>query len=263
MISRKPENSRNAVAGSDHSRYEWQLDIEGFGPDGQDRLSQASVLVSRCGGLGGVVAYELAAAGVGRLVIAHGGNLRLSDLNRQLLMSDSMIGQPRIDCIVSRLKAFNPSIEVVPYAENINETNVREIAGQVDLIVDCAPLFEERYLMNSESVRRGIPMVECAVYELEAVITSFQPGRTACLRCLYPEQSRTWTRKFPVFGAVSGSLGSLAAMEAIKILSGLGDPLFNRMLHYDLRSMRFDTMNIHRNPDCPECRSISPDEKVV
>ncbi len=258
MISRRPENTAHGLTDSDLARYEWQLDVDGFGVDGQRKLRDASVLVSRCGGLGGVVAYELAAAGVGRLVLAHGGNLRPSDMNRQLLMTDSMMGQSRMECIRKRLSDFNPTIEIVPFDTNINEENAESIVGEADLVVDCAPLFEERFLMNRESVRRGIPMVECAVYDLEAVITSFHPGRTPCLRCLYPENSRTWTRKFPVFGAVSGSLGSMAAMEAIKILSGIGEPLFNRMLHYDLRTMRFDTVNLHRVPDCPECRHLEP-----
>lgn len=239
-------------------RYAWQLDIEGFGVRGQERLKNASVLVTRCGGLGGVVAYELAAAGIGRMVVAHGGQLKSSDMNRQLLMSDEMVGKSRMESIVRRLREFNSRMELIPYDMNVSGENVEELVGQVDLVVDCAPLFEERYLLNREVVRRGIPMVECAVYEMEAVLTCILPGKTPCLRCLYPEVSRTWTRKFPVFGAVSGSLGSMAAMEAIKILAGFGEPLMNRMLHYDLRSMRFETVHIHRVPECVECGHMAP-----
>ncbi|MCD8534774.1 MAG: HesA/MoeB/ThiF family protein [Verrucomicrobia bacterium] len=168
-------------------RYAWQLDIEGFGVRGQERLKNASVLVTRCGGLGGVVAYELAAAGIGRMVVAHGGQLKSSDMNRQLLMSDEMVGKSRMESIVRRLRQFNSRMELIPYDVNVSGENVEELVGQVDLVVDCAPLFEERYLLNREVVRRGIPMVECAVYEMEAVLTCILPGKTPCLRCLYPE----------------------------------------------------------------------------
>jgi molybdopterin/thiamine biosynthesis adenylyltransferase len=99
-------------------------------------------------------------------------------------------------------------------------------------------------------------MVECAMYDLEATITSLMPGRTPCLRCLVPEEPREWRREFPVFGAVSGTVGCMAAMEAIKIIGGFGEPLFNRMLTMDLRSMRFDGYDLARRPDCSACSNL-------
>lgn len=237
--------------------YEWQMWVPGFGEAGQKKLKGASVLISRVGGLGGLVAYELAAAGVGRLVLAHGGKVKPSDLNRQLLVTHDRIGQTRVDGAGERLRELNPHIEIETVAENISPENAERLIFDVDLVVDAAPLFEERYAMNAAAVRLGKPMVECAMYELEAHITSFMPGRTGCLRCLYPEKPPYWKREFPVFGAVSGTVGCLGAMEAIKILSGLGEPLFDRLLSCDLRTMSFRKVRIGRISACPVCGDVS------
>lgn len=244
---------------SDEERavYEWQIWVPGFGETGQETLKGASVLISRCGGLGSVVAYELAAAGVGRLVIAHGGNVKPSDLNRQLLMTHDWLGKPRVESARRRLQELNPRMEIMAVPENINETNAAQLAEQVDLIVDCAPLFGERYLMNREAVRRKIPLIECAMYDLEAQLTTVVPGSTPCLSCLYPQDPPAWKREFPVFGAVSGTVGCLAAMEAIKVLSGLGEPLTGRLLTCDLRDMTFRSRRIARNSNCPVCGGVA------
>ncbi|MHC1764444.1 MAG: ThiF family adenylyltransferase [Verrucomicrobiia bacterium] len=243
--------------------YSWQLPVPGFGEQGQRRLKAASVLISRCGGLGGVVACELAAAGVGRLILAHGGNIKASDLNRQLLMTRDRIGTARVECAASRLREFNPDLEILAVPENVNPDNVERLVGEADLIVDAAPLFEERYLLNREVIRQRKPLVEAAIEELEAYITTVLPGKTPCLRCLYPEPSRTWTRRFPVFGAVSGTVGCLAAMEAIKVLAGLGKPLFGVLLTCDLRDMTFRRLRVRRDPRCAECGSLEPPRQTL
>ncbi|MAJ16398.1 MAG: MoeZ/MoeB [Opitutia bacterium TMED67] len=233
--------------------YSWQTTVPGFGEEGQRRLKGATVMISRIGGLGGLVAFELAAAGVGRLVLAHGGNLKPSDLNRQLLMRHDAIGQLRIETAVQMLKGLNPRIEIVPISENVSKSNASELVAKSDLVVDCAPLFEERYAMNDACVRLSKPMVECAMFETEAHITSFAPGKTGCLRCLYPEKPHDWQRRFPVIGAVSGMVGCLGAMEVIKILTGLGVPLYKRLLNCDLRSMSFHSVNLKPSKDCQLC----------
>ena len=233
--------------------YGWQIPVGGFGEAAQRRLKGASVLVSRVGGLGGLVAFELAAAGVGRLVLAHGGNLRSDDLNRQLLMTHDHIGKPRIESAVARLKALNPRVEIVAEPFNVSEDNAARLVGQADVVVDCAPLFEERYLMNREAMRQGRPMVEAAVYDLELHLTTFLPGVTGCLRCLYPQPSQTWTRRFPVLGAVSGTAGSMAALEAIKVITGVAPTLAGRLMTLDLRTWRMSRLRTRRVPDCPDC----------
>jgi molybdopterin/thiamine biosynthesis adenylyltransferase len=244
------------LSDEDRAIYEWQMLVPGFGEAGQARLKNASVLISRCGGLGGVVAYELAAAGVGRLVLAHAGNVKPSDLNRQLLVTYDSVGTSRIESVARRLNELNPAVEIMAVAENISEANAQRLVAEVDLVVDCAPLFSERFLMNREAVRQRKPLVECAMYELETQITTVLPGLTPCLRCLYPQEPPAWQRRFPVFGAVSGMVGSLGAMEAIKLLAGLGEPLAGRLLIADLRNMIFRTVSIERDQNCQICRGV-------
>ncbi|TWT92633.1 HesA/MoeB/ThiF family protein [Neorhodopirellula pilleata] len=233
--------------------YQWQMWVPDFGATGQERLKASSVMVSRVGGVGSVVAYELAAAGVGKLILAHAGNVKPSDLNRQLLITHDWIGKPRIESIRRRLLELNPRLEIVAVGQNVNETNAADLVAQCDVVVDCAPLFAERFAMNEQAVRQNKPMVECAMHELEAHLTTIVPGRTACLRCLTPEQPPSWTREFPVFGAVSGTVACMAAMETIKTIAGIGNPLHNRMLRMDLRDMSFHSLKIKRRPDCPCC----------
>lgn len=242
----------------DKSRYEWQLWVDGFGEAGQRRLKGTTVFISRIGGVGGTVAMELAAAGVGRLILAHAGNLRLDDLNRQLLMSTDGIGKPRVESAMRRLRELNPNVAVEMIAENVDQGNAERLVGQADVVVSAAPLFEERLQMNREAVRRGVPLVDCAMYELEGRLTTIIPGQTPCLSCLAPEPPPNWKREFPVFGAVSSSVGSLAAMEVIKLASGLGEPLAGRLLNFDLRTMTFTTIAIARRSDCAVCGSQSP-----
>lgn len=246
------------VALTEHERavYEWQMWVEDFGESGQERLKSASVLISRAGGVGGLVAYQLAAAGVGKLVIAHAGNVKPSDLNRQLLMTHDWLGKPRIESIHSRLRELNPRLEIVGVGENISEANAEKLVRQVDLVVDCAPLFPERFAMNRQCVLQLKPMVECAMFEMDAQCTTIVPGHSPCLACLYPVAPPSWKRQFPVFGAVSGTIACIAAVEAIKVLANFGEPLIGRMLQCDLRSMLFRTLEIKRLPDCAICGGL-------
>ncbi|MBM3858510.1 MAG: HesA/MoeB/ThiF family protein [Verrucomicrobia bacterium] len=236
--------------------YEWQMWIPGFGEAGQEKLKGASVLISRCGGLGGVVAYELAAAGIGKLVIAHAGNLKPSDLNRQILQTHDHIGKPRIESIVRRLKDLNPRLEVVAVAENPSETNADRLVAQADVVVDAAPLFEERFALNRAAVRQRKPMVECAMHSMELHVTTIIPGRTPCLQCIVPEKPATWKRQFPVLGAVSGAAGCLGAVEVVKLLTGLGEPLAGVLLVMHLDTMRIRRLELRREPGCPVCAKL-------
>lgn len=211
------------------------------------------MLVTRVGGLGGMVALQLAAAGIGRLILAHAGHIRPDDLNRQVLMSHAAIGCRRLESATERLQALNPRLEIVAIPENVTEANAGRLVSGADVVVDCAPLFTERYPLNRAAMARRVPMVEAAVYDLEFHLTTFLPGRTGCLRCLYPELSTTWTRRFPVLGAVPGAAGSMAALEVIKLLAGVGEPLAGRLLSVDLRTLRVNSLRLRRVPGCPDC----------
>lgn len=246
-------NSSPCLTELEKSIYEWQMCVPGFGEMAQRQLKGASVLISRSGGVGGAVALELAAAGVGQLVLAHAGNLKPSDLNRQILMTYDYLGKPRVECAASRLRDVNPRLKVVPVPENVTEANVAMLVKQADVVIDCAPLFEERFLLNQEAIRQNKPMVECAMYDLEIRLTTFLPGKTPCLACICPGAPADWRRQFPVFGAVSGTVGCLGAMEAIKMLTGLGNPLLGKLLVGDLRTMSFRTLALKTDPHCRVC----------
>lgn len=244
-VERVPQN-RNSCWLNDEERetYAWQMDVRDFGESGQQKLKGASVLISRVGGLGSVVAYELAAAGIGKLILAHAGNVKPSDLNRQLLMTYDWINKPRIDSAVRRLKELNPRLEIVSVAENVTAENADRLVEMADCIVDSAPMFQERLAMNDAAEKQGKPVIEAAMYELEASLTVIHPPRTRRFRDLVPDVPQGWQRRFPVFGAVSGTVGCMAAMEVIKLVADFGDPLLNRMVRIDLRSMRFDVIRL-------------------
>ncbi len=241
----------------DHARYEWQMWVPGMAEAGQCRLKAATVLISRVGGIGGLVALELAAAGVGRLILAHGGRLKPADLNRQLLQTTAALGQPRMDTILKRLRELNPTIELEGHPANMTAELADQLVPRADVVVDAAPLFQERLALNDAAMRHHKPMVECAMHNLEANVTTFIPGRTGCLRCYVPEVPSSWKRQFPVFGAVSGTAACLGAMEVIKLLTGIGQPLAGQLLTFDHATANARKVNLPHRPDCPACQPHS------
>src|SRR5262249_54968482 len=152
-----------------------------------------------------------------------------------------------------RLRELSPFVEVEAVAENVTEANAERLVARADLVVSCAPQFHERLLLNRAAVAQGKPLVDCAMYELEAQLTTVVPGRTPCLACLYPSEPPAWRREFPVFGAVAGAGGCLGAVEAIKGLAGGGGPVVGQLLVGDLRDMTFRKVTVLRNPGCAVC----------
>ena len=242
-----------SLTAEERAIYEWQMWVPGMGEEGQLKLKNARVLVSRVGGLGGLVALELAAAGIGKLILAHGGVLQPSDLNRQLLQTHDHIGKPRIDSIVRRLKDLNPRCDIIGVPENASEANADALVSQADIVVDAAPMFQERLALNAAAFRAGKPLVECAMHTLEASVTTFVPGKTGCLACYIPEVPPTWKRQFPVFGAVSGTAACIGAMEVIKLITGIGSTLQGELLSMNLSTMQFRKVRLPKRADCAVC----------
>lgn len=254
MVTELPKTPSESLTEEEKATYEWQMWTPGFGEEGQRRLKNSTVLISRCGGLGSVVAYELAAAGVGKMIIAHGGNVKHSDLNRQLLMTHEWLGKPRIETVQKRLKDLNPRLEIVAIESNLTDELAEEWVPQADVCVGAAPLFHERFAMNDACLRYQKPHVNCAMFDTTATISTFSGEGKPCLRCLTPGVPEYWKREFPVFGATSGTVACMGAMEAIKLLAGFGTTLQNRVINFDLRDMsfqEFSTANIER---CSTCR---------
>lgn len=239
----------------DRERYSRQLRIEGFGEAGQLRLKGSTVLVSRVGGVGGTAAMNLVRAGVGRLILAHGGEVVPDYLNRWQLITPADLGKPCAEAWAEKLRQIDPEVEIVTVNEYINEKNVAGLVAQADVVVDGAPMFEERYLMNDEAMRQGKPVCMGAMFSMEGYASTFIPGETACLRCVFPEKPEYWTdmKVFPAIGPGPVMVGTTIAMEAIKVLTGFGQPLKNVLWFFDLESNTTRYLEIERVKDCPAC----------
>lgn len=241
------------LSDDDRQTYAWQLDIPDFGEAAQEKLKRTTALVSRAGGLGGPLALQLAAAGVGKLILAHGGALRADDLNRQVLMARGHIGRPRADCARETLQRFKPEIEVEAVDSNITPDNAAELVSRADIVFDCAPLFAERFLMNGQCVAQGKPLIDAAMFNFDGQVIPIVPGTTPCLACLYPESPPHWQRRFPVLGAVSALVACVAALEGIKLITGVAPAALGQMILIDARKLSIDRINIARRPDCHTC----------
>lgn len=246
-------NPSDQLSEEDRAIYSWQLDLPGFGEPAQAVLRRSTALVTRCGGVGGNVALALAAAGIGKLVLAHAGDLRPDDLNRQILMRYEGIGHPRVGSMVATLRAFNPRVEVEAIPENANDGNAAELVGKADLVFSAAPLFEERLSLNKACVRQGKALIDCAMFGMEGHVIPVVPGRTACLACLYPEVPPHWKRRFPVLGAVAAWAANVGAIEGIKYLTGLGTSRAGEMIRFDAAEMEFQRIRLRRNEACAVC----------
>lgn len=239
-------------------RYSRQMMLPSFGELAQKRLKSATVLVTGVGGLGGTAALYLAVAGVGRLILVRGGDLRLDDMNRQILMTDDWVGKPRVFKAKETLEAINPDIKVDVVHDYVTAENVDSLVQSADMALDCAHNFTERNLLNAACVRWRKPMVEAAMDGMEAYLTTIIPGVTPCLSCLFPEKPDWDRRAFSVLGAVSGTLACLTALEAIKLITGFSQPLLSQLLTIDLNRMEFAKRRSQRDRACPVCGNTAP-----
>ncbi len=234
------------------ARYERQIGPGMLTRRGQQRLKNATVLITRVGGSGGPAAQALVMAGVGRVIVAHGGTLLSPDLNRQVLGCETLIGQPRMPEFARQLQALNAKVTVEAIDHEPSAAEALELAARADLIVSCPPTFEERMLLNRAAVESGVPLIDAAQWGMTGTLIAIAPGRSACLRCIYPQDPQ-FEEFFPVLGAISAAMGSLAALEAIKILSETGRPLWGRMWMIDGFGGRLSDVELARDLQCRCC----------
>jgi molybdopterin/thiamine biosynthesis adenylyltransferase len=237
-------------------RYARQIGPGVLTAEGQRRLKAATALVSRAGGMGGPAALGLVMAGIGRVIVAHGGRMISPDLNRQTLGNESVIGQPRAAHFAEYLRAMNRFVAVEAVDHEPDDDEALELARRSDIILACPPTFEERLRLNRAAVRAGVPLVDAAQWGMSGTLAVVVPGRTACLRCIYP-QDPEFEEFFPVVGAISMTIGAMAALEAIKVLTGTGTSLAGRMSVIDGFRGRFSTMELARNPECSCCGGLA------
>lgn len=235
-----------------HDRYDRQLSFEGWGAEGQERLAVSTVFVAGCGGLGSPVLLYLAAAGVGRLLLCDDGTLEGSNLNRQVLYGTADIGRPKAELALERLSALNPEIRITASTERIDERSISALARGADILVDCLDNYATRRVLNRFSVETGTPFVHAGVYGMAGQAAFISPPKTPCLACIIPDGMPEYETPPPVIGAAPGILGGIQAMEVLKYLTGIGDPLPG-VLFWDGEAGTFETVRIERDPTCPVC----------
>jgi len=239
-------------------RYARHIFLPHIGAEGQGRLTDASVLVIGAGGLGSPVAMYLAAAGVGRIGLLDFDRVDLTNLQRQLLHDTDDVGRPKVDSGRDRLLDLNPTIEVTAHDTSLTSENAFEILEPYDVVVDGTDNFPVRYLVNDATQMLGKPLVYGSIYQFEGQASVFLPGRDRpCYRCLFPEPpppgSVPSCAEAGVLGVLPGIVGSIQATEAIKLITGIGEPLVGRLLLLDALTMEFRTMNLRWDPACPVC----------
>jgi molybdopterin-synthase adenylyltransferase len=237
------------ITSEEQKRYHRQLLM--LGEAGQERLKDSRVLIAGAGGLGTVIATYLAAAGIGTLRIADYDVVEASNLNRQILHWGRDIGRPKTASVAEKLSALNALIRVEEIAGRIDVATIDTVVADCDLIVDAMDNFPTRYLLNRTALGKGVPFIHGAVRGLQGQVTTVLPGKTPCLRCLFPKSPPT--ELFPIIGATCGVIGSIEATEAVKLLTGQGEPLAGRLLIWDGLAACADSLVIERDPACPDC----------
>lgn len=246
------------LAPAELQRYARHLAMPEFGLAAQKKLKAARVLCIGAGGLGSPISMYLAAAGVGTLGLVDPDVVEVSNLQRQLLFGQSDIGRPKLEAARDRLLDINPHLEVRMHREMFTAANAREIAADYDLLIDGTDNFPTRYLSNDTAVWLGKPNVYGSILRFEGQVAVFAPHLGApCYRCMSPTPPKPGLvpscAEGGVLGVLPGLVGTMQALEAIKLITGIGQPLLGKLLHVDALSLRFRTFTLRRDPDCPVC----------
>ena len=238
-------------------RYSRHLLIPDVGLEGQKKLKAASVLIVGTGGLGSPVALYLAAAGVGRIGLVDYDVVDFSNLQRQVIHGESRLGDLKVESARERMLDINPEIQVDVYNEVINSENAFRIAEPYDIIVDGTDNFPTRYLINDLCVLTGKPNVYGSIFRFDGQASVFDAESGPCYRCLFPEPPPPGLvpscAEGGVLGVLPGTIGSIQATETLKIILGIGETLVGRLLLYDALDLSFQTVKLHKNPECKVC----------
>lgn len=244
-------NDRNAL------RYSRNILVREIGPGGQEKLFASSALVVGAGGLGSPALLYLAAAGIGRIGIVDGDRVDLSNLNRQIIHRETSLGARKTESASGTLRALRPDLEVEARTAALTAGNAAEMFRRYDVVVDGSDNFPTKYLCSDASVVTGVPLVHAGVLRFGGQIMTVVPGKGPCLRCLIPEipprRDSPTCSESGIVGAAAGVLGSWQAMEAIKLITGAGEPLRGRLLSLDTLAGVAATLAVSRHPDCPAC----------
>ncbi len=251
----RPWGEPDVLSTEQRTRYQRHLNLPEVGEAGQQRLLDARVLVLGAGGLGSPAALYLAAAGVGTLGIVDMDTVDVSNLQRQIIHSVDRIGRPKVDSAAETIARLNPDVTVIGHRFRLDAGNVLDLLADYDVVVDGADNFPARYLLNDASVKTGVPVDHGSIYRFEGQVSVVAPRRGPTYRDLLPtppppEQAPNCAEA-GVLGALPGIVGSLQAIETIKLLLDLGDPLIGRLLVFDALDMSFSEYTVHPDPDNP------------
>lgn len=246
------------LSSEEKARYARHFSLSQVGLEGQEKLKNSSVLCIGAGGLGSPSTLYLAAAGVGRIGIVDSDVVELSNLQRQILHGQSDLGQKKLDSGAHRLQEINPHVQVEKHGCNFTAENAMQIAANYDIIIDGTDNFPTRYLSNDVAYFLKKPNIYASIFRFEGQLSVFAPHLGGpCYRCMLPQPPDPGTvpscAEAGVLGVLPGILGSLQAMEAIKLLLGAGEPPLGRLLHYDALQTKFREFNLRRDPECPLC----------
>ncbi|MFZ4577485.1 MAG: molybdopterin-synthase adenylyltransferase MoeB [Myxococcota bacterium] len=252
-----PVEGASGLSQEQTTRYSRHLRMPEIGVAGQQKLLDAKVLVVGAGGLGSPAALYLAAAGIGTLGIADDDVVDLSNLQRQVLHRQDRIGQPKVDSAAQTLASVNPEVKVVRHPVRVDTGNALDLLRDYDVVIDGSDNFPTRYLVNDACFALGKPHVHGSVFRFDGQVTVFAPGQGPCYRCLYPAppppEAAPSCDVAGVLGVLPGIIGTLQALEALKLVLRLGEPLIGRLLAFDALKMRFHELTVRADPGCPLC----------
>jgi adenylyltransferase/sulfurtransferase len=238
-------------------RYSRQILLPEFGIVGQERLKEARILIVGAGGLGSPAALYLAAMGVGTIGIIDDDTVAVSNLHRQILYRESDVGQSKAKLAKRRLSEINPNSTIIAFEKRLTPENALEILSGYDLVLDGTDNFSTRYLVNDACLVLVIPLISASILKFEGQLTVLCADNGPCYRCLFPEPPNPADApscaEAGVMGVLAGVMGTMMAMEAIKIIAGIGEPLTGRLLLYDALSASVRTFHVNRDPTCPVC----------
>jgi adenylyltransferase/sulfurtransferase len=237
-------------------RYSRQIRLPQIGEQGQQKILDASALIIGMGGLGSPSALYLAAAGIGKLVISDYDVVEESNLQRQIIHTRASVGELKVDSAKRGIEALNPDCKVEPINYQIDGDELKAMIESVDIVLDCCDNFPTRFEVNRTCVESATPLVSGAAIRLEGQIMNYQPGVGGpCYQCLYTQayENAETCEMEGVLGPVVGVIGTMQALQALLILTGLGEPLIGRLLLLDAANIEWQAVNLPKNPSCPVC----------
>ncbi len=257
MTLRGAPGGRRRLTEAQRLRYSRHLAIPELGEEGQAKLAAASVLVVGLGGLGSPAALYLAAAGIGRLGLLDADVVEPSNLQRQVLHFTGDVGRPKTESAAEKLAALNPEVELVPHRLRFGAETAAEVVRGYDVVVTAVDNFAARLVLNEVCVRGRRTLVEAAILRFTGLAMTISGGETACYRCVFPEMPSDDAGPSPaqagVFGPRAGLMGCVQACEAVKVVTGVGRPLYGRLLQVDAADLTFHEVAVERDPQCPVC----------